>query len=56
MEFRELSEKAKKRAYGEYVKAMNDDLNREYIMSIEDYEENADWDMLEFDKDGNYEG
>ncbi|MFA5300905.1 MAG: hypothetical protein WC389_22160 [Lutibacter sp.] len=52
MKFSELSKKAQKRAYADYVKAMNDDLNRYYIVSIEGYEADADWDNLEFDENG----
>lgn len=36
MRFSELSEQARRRAYGEYVAAMNDEWNREDVLLIED--------------------
>jgi hypothetical protein len=53
MRFAELTQVAKERAYAAYVKAMDDDLNRDSIVSIEAYEAEADWDKLDFDVDGN---
>lgn len=53
MNFSELSQAAKDRAYAAYVKAMDDDLNREFIVPMDEYTALADYDLLEFDQDGN---
>ena len=53
MRFCELSEAAQELAYAAYVKAMDDDLNRDSIVPIEEYAADADWDELDFDADGN---
>lgn len=53
MKFSELTEASKERAYAAYVKAMDDDLNRDSIVPIEEYPAEADWDDLDFDVDGN---
>ena len=51
--FLDLKPEAQKRAYDLYCEAMNDDLNRDHIVSLEDYGAEADWDLLEFDEQGN---
>ncbi len=53
MRFSELTQVAKERAYAAYVKAMDDDLNRDSIVRTEAYGAEADWDNLCFDVDGN---
>lgn len=53
MEFLELGREAQERAYGQYVKGMDDELNRDHVVSFEAYSEEASWDGLEFDVDGN---
>ncbi len=51
--FSQLSDEAKAHAYGEYVKSMDDDLNRDSIVTFEAYCADADWDGLAFDAEGN---
>lgn len=51
--FSELSEEAKKNAYADYCAALDDDLNRDDIISIDDYEAEAEYIDLMFDANGN---
>ena len=53
MYFRELTNTAKQKAYSDYCHAMDDDLNRDDIVSIEEYEAGSEWDEITFDVDGN---
>lgn len=53
MVFSELSRNAQKLAYRMYVQGMDDDLNRDHVVSYEAYGEEASWDGLEFDAKGN---
>ncbi len=53
MEFLQLTPEAQKHAYQGYVKAMDDDLNRDHVVSMEAYGQEANWDGLDFDADGN---
>lgn len=52
MKFSELSEQAQRYAYGLYCEAMNDEWNRENILTIEEYGAAADCEGLEFDESG----
>lgn len=48
----DLTPEAQRHAYEGYCKAMDDDLNRELIVTFEQYCQEANWDGLEFDKTG----
>ena len=52
MEFLQLSEQAQKKAYQAYLKAMDDDLNRDNVVTFEQFGQEANWDGLEFNEDG----
>jgi hypothetical protein len=52
MEFNQLSDNAKRVAYGEYCKAMDDDENREYIMTFEEFCTESDWEHYEYTENG----
>lgn len=51
--FQELDKEAQTYAYKEYLKAMDDDLNRDNVVSFDEYSQGADWDGLTFDIHGN---
>lgn len=51
--FSELSHVAQEFAYASYYNALNDDLNRDSIVSFEEYGVEAEWDGLLFDAYGN---
>ena len=54
MKFSELSNEAKQRVYNDYCEAMNENEDdREMILSIDDYEAEADYIDLMFDAEGN---
>ena len=48
--FRDLSKQAQERAYQSYYAAMDDDINRDSIVSIEEYAELAEQEGLLFNK------
>lgn len=50
--FFELSKPAREKAYELYCLAMNDDLNRDDIVSFDRYGVEAEWDGLLFDING----
>ena len=52
MEFNQLSDDAKMFAYGEYCKAMNNDENREYILTFKEFCLEADWDGADYIENG----
>ena len=53
MFFEELSDEVKQKVYAEYCAAMDDDLNRDNILSIEEYGLESIYEDLTFDADGN---
>ena len=50
--FFELSEPARENAYQLYCDAMDDDLNRDNMVSFDQYGAEAEWDGLLFDANG----
>ena len=52
MEFNQLSDDAKMFAYGEYCKAMDDELNRDLTMTFEEFCTEADWERYEYTESG----
>lgn len=50
--FFELSEPARENAYRLYCAAMDDDLNRDNVVSFDQYGAEAEWDGLLFDTNG----
>lgn len=52
MKFYQLSDKAKQFAYGEYCKAMDNDENREFIMTFAEFYNEAAWENYDYRKSG----